>query len=119
MTAIIRSCRQSPPPESTQPSWNSLRRLLWLTLFTASLILLRTVFRLAETAQGIMGLLMADSALITGFFGFASTHEALFGCLEYAPVVVATITWAVLPPCNLLRQSGERCRAGDAEKASG
>ncbi|KAF2398071.1 RTA1 like protein [Trichodelitschia bisporula] len=39
------------------------------------LIYLRTVFRLAETAEGIYGAL--------------SSHEVYFGCLEFAPVVIA------------------------------
>lgn len=39
------------------------------------LILLRIVFRLAETAQGV--------------FGYLMTHEVFFGTLEFAPVVVA------------------------------
>lgn len=39
------------------------------------LIYLRTIFRLAETSQGV--------------FGHLSTHEGFFGGLEFAPVVVA------------------------------
>ncbi len=39
------------------------------------LVYLRTCFRLAETAQGVGG--------------FASSHEAFFGALEFAPVVLA------------------------------
>lgn len=39
------------------------------------LVYLRTIFRLAETAEGIGG--------------YASSHEAFFGALEFAPVVLA------------------------------
>ena len=39
------------------------------------LIYLRTIFRLAETSQGV--------------FGYLSSHEGFFGGLEFAPVVVA------------------------------
>ncbi|KAL8688113.1 MAG: hypothetical protein Q9218_005893 [Villophora microphyllina] len=39
------------------------------------LVYLRTCFRLAETAQGVMG--------------YASSHEAFFGVLEFAPIVLA------------------------------
>ena len=39
------------------------------------LVYLRTVFRLAETAEGIGG--------------YASSHEAFFGALEFAPIVLA------------------------------
>ncbi|KAI9794006.1 MAG: hypothetical protein M1816_006631 [Peltula sp. TS41687] len=44
-------------------------------LVATCLIYLRTCFRLAETAEGLGGTL--------------STHEVFFGCLEFAPVVVA------------------------------
>lgn len=55
-----------------------------LLLFLASLLVfLRTTFRLAETAQGV--------------FGFASTHEALFGTLEYLPVILAVGIYAAIP----------------------
>ena len=47
-----------------------------VALVVASLLIyLRTCFRLAETAEGVMG--------------YASTHEALYGPLEFAPVVLA------------------------------
>lgn len=48
------------------------------------LILLRTSFRLAETAQGV--------------FGYASSHEVFFGCLEYAPIIVAVWLMAIWHP---------------------
>lgn len=41
------------------------------------LVYLRTIFRLAETADGIGG--------------YASSHEAFFGALEFAPIVVAIL----------------------------
>lgn len=50
--------------------------------FAATLaVYLRTVFRLAETAEGLMENL--------------STHEVYFGCLEFLPIVVAVyiFTW--------------------------
>lgn len=49
--------------------------------FVATLaVYLRTVFRLAETAEG----------LLKGL----STHEVYFGCLEFLPIVVAVYTFA-------------------------
>ncbi|KAI9652159.1 MAG: hypothetical protein M1829_001830 [Trizodia sp. TS-e1964] len=48
------------------------------------LIYLRTCFRLAETAQGLMQSL--------------SSHEAFFGCLEFAPVVVAVCLFNIWHP---------------------
>jgi hypothetical protein len=61
-----------------------------LTLFAAAfalatiLIYLRTCFRLAETAEGLGGHL--------------STHEVYFGVLEFAPVVIAVILFAIWHP---------------------
>lgn len=50
---------------------------------TALLIFLRTLFRLSETAQGLLGFLMV--------------HEQYFVGLELAPVVVAIALWASFP----------------------
>lgn len=41
------------------------------------LVYLRTIFRLAETAEGVGG--------------YASTHEAFFGALEFAPIVISIL----------------------------
>jgi hypothetical protein len=54
-----------------------------LVFLSALLLLLRTTFRLAETAQGV--------------FGTASSSETLFGCLEYAPVILTLALWGALP----------------------
>ncbi|GAA5973847.1 hypothetical protein JCM11641_003190 [Rhodosporidiobolus odoratus] len=59
------------------------KRFSVLLFVSALLLLLRTTFRLAETAQGV--------------FGFASSHEALFGTLEFAPVILAISIWAAMP----------------------
>ena len=48
------------------------------------LVYLRTCFRMAETAQGLGASL--------------STHEAYFGCLEFAPVVIAVFIFNVWHP---------------------
>ncbi|MCJ1361814.1 hypothetical protein MMC16_000914 [Acarospora aff. strigata] len=50
----------------------------------ALLVYLRTCFRLAETAQGLMGQL--------------SSREVYFGCLEFAPVVLAVWIFNVWHP---------------------
>jgi len=61
------------------------RNAFIVALFAASfLIYFRTVFRLAETAQGV--------------FGNASTHEVFFGTFEFAPVVAAVGTLAFWHP---------------------
>lgn len=60
------------------------------SLIVASvLILLRIVFRLAETAQGV--------------FGYLMVHEAFFGVLEFAPVIVAMFLIALWHPGKWLR----------------
>jgi hypothetical protein len=48
------------------------------------LVLLRIVFRLAETASGV--------------FGYLMIHEAFFGALEFAPVVVAVHILSIWHP---------------------
>ena len=48
-----------------------------VVVVSSLLVYLRTIFRLAETAEGIGG--------------YASSHEAFFGALEFAPIVVAIL----------------------------
>jgi hypothetical protein len=72
---------------------NRLPGLFCLVLITSSaLIFLRTVFRTAETAQGV--------------FGSAFSSEALFGTLEFLPVILAVGLWAAFPPDKLLAAQG-------------
>lgn len=49
----------------------------WALFGSGILIYVRTVFRMAETASG--------------FSSYASTHEAFFGALEFAPIIVAIL----------------------------
>ncbi|GAA6008373.1 RTA1 domain-containing protein [Rhodotorula paludigena] len=61
-----------------------LPRFFSLVLFAASMLLmLRTTYRLAEIAQGV--------------FGPAYSSEALFGCLEYLPVILAVSAYGFVP----------------------
>ena len=55
------------------------------------LIMLKTIFRLCESAQGV--------------FGYLSSHEVLFGTLEFAPVVVAVALLNLWTPATLYTQS--------------
>ncbi|KAM0790125.1 hypothetical protein ACM66B_005449 [Microbotryomycetes sp. NB124-2] len=55
---------------------------------TSFLVFLRTVYRLAETAEGV--------------FGYAFTSEILFGCLDFAPVALSLIIWAAFPLFKLI-----------------
>ncbi|KAI5361882.1 Putative RTA-like protein [Septoria linicola] len=52
-------------------------------------VYLRTLFRLAETAEGLMEKL--------------STHEVFFGCLEFAPIVVAVFIFTYWHPGRWLK----------------
>jgi hypothetical protein len=61
------------------------KRPFFIALMVASLLIfLRILFRLAETAQGI--------------FGYLMVHEAFYGALEFAPVIVAVWMLAVWHP---------------------
>lgn len=61
---------------STEGGGGNRMQMYTLALVVSSLLVyLRTCFRLAETSQGVGG--------------YASSHEAFFGALEFAPIVVA------------------------------
>lgn len=49
-----------------------------------------------------------------GVFGYASTHESLFGTLEYTPVIIALLLWAVFPLEKILT----RCEDGKVHVVS-
>lgn len=66
-------------------------------------VYLRTCFRLAETAEGLMQNL--------------STHEAFFGCLEFAPIVVAVFLFTYWHPGRWLNARGSS-RSKAAESSS-
>ncbi|GAA5975051.1 hypothetical protein JCM5350_004565 [Sporobolomyces pararoseus] len=68
------------------------KKLSLLLTFTSTLLLLRTTFRVAETAQ----------SLENGFFGGASANEVLFACLEYLPVILAVAVWAAVSMDSVL-----------------
>lgn len=73
------------------------------TLIMATLaVYLRTCFRLAETAEGLMQ--------------FLSTHEAFFGSLEFAPIVVAIYLLIFRHPGRWLRASATKTMREDVEK---
>ena len=98
-TALYRSRRLKSHSFSTRFS---------LTIVATSiLIFLRTVFRLAETAQGVHFsylTLLPLNILSLGVFGTAFSSETLFGCLEYLPVILAVWIWALNPLDVLLRR---------------
>ncbi|GAA5946601.1 hypothetical protein JCM3765_000314 [Sporobolomyces pararoseus] len=75
-SCVLRSQRH--PLSSRIPT-----KLVLLLSLSSFLLLLRTTFRLAESASGI--------------FSFASTSEGLFGGLEFTPVVLTTWIWVIVP----------------------
>lgn len=82
-------------------AWSVLSRDLRVfsaATFVATLaVYLRTCIRLAETAEGLLK--------------FLSTHEAIFGCLEFAPIVVAVYIFVYWHPGRWL---GSRSKAFEA-----
>ncbi len=62
---------------ATSSSSSGLRRFSAALVVSSLLVYLRTIFRLAETAEGVGG--------------YSSTHEAFFGALEFAPIVLAIV----------------------------
>ena len=60
---------------ATSTGEGGLMRFSGALVVSSLLVYLRTIFRLAETAEGVGG--------------YASTHEAFFGALEFAPIVAA------------------------------
>jgi RTA1 like protein len=67
---------------------SSLKAFSAAVCATTLLVYLRTCFRLAETAEGLTSSL--------------ATHEVFFGCLEFAPIVIAVFILAVWHPGKCL-----------------
>ena len=70
--------------------------------FSTLMVYLRTVFRLAETAEGL--------------FGKLATHEVFFGCLEFAPIALVALLLGIWHPgrCITYRREAGRRQKGDA-----
>ncbi len=83
LSLTLYKARQSP----VQVSHSFIGALIIATLA----VYLRTCFRLAETAEGLQQ--------------FLSTHEAFFGCLEFAPIVVAVYLFTYWHPGRWLKGS--------------
>ena len=62
---------------TTSTGEGGLMRFSGALVISSLLVYVRTVFRMAETAEGVGG--------------YASSHEAFFGVLEFAPIVVAIL----------------------------
>lgn len=66
------------------PKLGGKRTFVFALYVSSLLVFLRIIFRLAETSQGV--------------FGYLSTHEAFFGALEFAPVILAVWIMAIWHP---------------------
>jgi hypothetical protein len=65
------------------------------------MVYLRTCLRLAETAEGLQQ--------------YLSTHEVIFGCLEFAPIVIAVYTFLYWHPGRWLGSRGGSGRCFEAQ----
>lgn len=63
------------------------------TMVATIAVYVRTVFRLAETAQGLLQ--------------YLSTHEAFFGALEFAPIVIAVYVFIWWHPGRFLGRKSQ------------
>jgi hypothetical protein len=64
---------------------NTALKVFAAAVFVATLaVYLRTCIRLAETAEGLLE--------------FLSTHEVIFGCLEFAPIIIAVYIFVYWHP---------------------
>jgi hypothetical protein len=72
----------------------ALKVFICTTLVAALAVYLRTIIRLAETAEGLLQ--------------FLSTHEVIFGLLEFAPVLVAVFLFVVFHPGKYLLDAQTR-----------
>ena len=92
---FLRNSRRSTKAlsEGLDDGKGNLFRMYIIALVVGSLLVyLRTCFRLAETAQGVMG--------------YASSHEAFFGALEFAPIVLAIAILGWWHPGRLVGRNG-------------
>ncbi|GAA99095.1 uncharacterized protein L969DRAFT_94277 [Mixia osmundae IAM 14324] len=81
LTVIVRRSMLRQRQDADLP--NLPKSLIVVLVSTSLLILTRTVFRTAETGEGL--------------FSYASSHEYLFGILEYTPIVLSVAIWAAFP----------------------
>ncbi len=86
LAMVLLNARKSPV---------SIDRSFLIVLVIATLaVYVRTCFRLAETAEGLMQSL--------------STHEAYFGSLEFAPIIVAVYAFTYWHPGRWLKEERTR-----------
>ena len=83
--------------------WEKGRRAFLVSFVVATLLVyLRTCFRLAETAQGVMSRLFSSEGFFTG--------------LEFVPILVASILFIIWHPGRCLGKAENDDRSGRREK---
>lgn len=88
--------------KSLRPRLKSIGQFIVALEVSSLLVYLRTIFRLAETSQGV--------------FGYLSRHEAFFGSLEFSPIVCAVAILAVWHPGRFFLRKVQE--GGDVEKTA-
>lgn len=78
-----------------------LRIFQWAVVAASLLVWIRTIFRLVETAEGVLG--------------YLSSHEVFFGVLEFAPIVVAILVLAVWHPGKYVEGMEHKRAAPDGD----
>ena len=75
------------------------------TVIATLAIYLRTLFRLAETAQGL------EASI--------STHEVYFGCLEFAPIVIGVYLLVIWYPGEYLQHKSSKKHSAEKRSRTG
>jgi hypothetical protein len=98
-TFIVTCSRYARENEDLRAKWMS-KRLASLSIFVAALLVfLRTVFRLVESAEGV--------------FGYLSSHEVFFGCLEFVPIVLSLFILSGWHPGRVFKFRSEETQKHD------
>jgi hypothetical protein len=92
-TFIVTCSRYARGDQHLRTKWMS-KRLASISIFVAALLVfLRTVFRLVESAQGV--------------FGYLSSHEVFFGCLEFLPIILSLFILSGWHPGRVFKETGK------------
>lgn len=85
MVQVMVTCsRSASNNKELEAEWRKKRAASIGICLAALLVFLRTVFRLAESADGV--------------FGYLSSHEVFFGSLEFAPIVLSLVLLSIWHP---------------------
>lgn len=85
MIKVIIACSKcASQNEKLAAAWHATRFTTLAVCLAGSLVTLRTIFRVAESADGV--------------FGYLSSHEAFFGALEFAPIILSLTLLLVWHP---------------------